>query len=679
VNFFEHQQLARRNTRVMVVLYLLAVIGVIVAVDAVIAGIYLWTQSGSTLEPRRAPLTLAAVPPGLLVWGALGTAAVIFLVSLFHTLRLAGGGDAVAEMVGARRVAPETRDPLERRYLHVVEEMAIASGMRVPKAYVMDHEAGINAFAAGYEVSNAVVAVTRGTLEKLTRDELQGVIAHEFSHILNGDMRLNVRMLGILQGIVFIGAIGEFLLRTVGRGSGRKDGAAPLLAAGLGLFVIGVVGLVFARLIKAAVARQREFLADASSVQFTRNPEGIAGALDQIRVASHGARIDSRRAEELSHMFFGPSVKVWFSNVFATHPPLGARIRRVDPRFDAERYRRTREAALRPEADAGLAQDKDDARRRQAARWAMTHAVLTGLPAGRRLGDLSAGWARSADESAALVGTLDADKVDFATRLIEALPEWLREQMRERAGAEAVLIALMLVPQDVVREAQLAALRALGLEALAQAAQATDRRLAAERDPIAAAFRLPVLDLALPALKQGSADQRRQLLAALEAVIHADRRVTLHEFVVMTLMRHQLEDRGEATRVRFRSLAAVRAEAQALLWLQCLAGRPGGPDVLAQLEAAYRAGLQAMTLDAAPPPRDLEARPSLEAAQAGLERLRALAPLAKARLVKGLFAAASHDGTLRVAEVELLRLTGAVLDCPLPPLITEIDPATLEA
>ena len=196
------------------------------------------------------------MPPALLVWGALGTAGVIFAVSLFHSLRLGGGGDAVAQMVGARPVAAESHDPLEQRYLNVVEEMAIASGVRVPKSYVMDHEAGINAFAAGYEVSNAVVAVTRGALEKLTRDELQGVIGHEFSHILNGDMRLNVRMLGILQGIVFIGAIGQFLLRTVGRGAGRKDGAAPVLAAGVGLFAIGAIGLVFARLIKAAVARQ---------------------------------------------------------------------------------------------------------------------------------------------------------------------------------------------------------------------------------------------------------------------------------------------------------------------------------------------------------------------------------------------------------------------------------------
>jgi len=226
-------------------------------------------------------------------------------------------------------------------------------------------------------------------------------------------------------------------------------------------------------------------------------------------------------------------------------------------------------------------------------------------------------------------------------------------------------------PQNV------SALRALGEDRLADAALATEQRLAAERDPIAAAFRLPVLDLALPALKAGDAQARGQLIAALEAVVHADRRVTLHEFVVLTLMRHQLENAGQATKIRSRALEGVRAQVTMLLWLLCLAGRPAGSDAEDKVDGAFRAGLRAMGLTETPPPRD--SKPSLEAAQKGLEQLRALAPLAKARLVKGLFAAASFDGTLRVAEVELLRLTGAVLDCPLPPLIAEIDPATLKA
>jgi len=210
-------------------------------------------------------------------------------------------------MVGARLVPSNTADPLERRLRNVVEEMAIASGVRVPEVYVMDDERGVNAFAAGWDVSGAVVAVTRGTLETLTRDELQGVIAHEFSHILNGDMRLNVRMIGVLAGIVFISSIGEFIMRSM---RGSRDGKGGLVLAGLALFIIGYVGLFFARLIKSAVSRQREFLADASSVQFTRNPDAIAGALDQIRSSGAGTLIANRYAEEMSHMFFGAAVKV---------------------------------------------------------------------------------------------------------------------------------------------------------------------------------------------------------------------------------------------------------------------------------------------------------------------------------------------------------------------------------
>ena len=282
MTFFEHQSHARRNTRVMVLLFAAAVIAVVVSVDLVLGALYVWSNDEL--------FTLKAVPAGVYIGGAAGTAALILAVSLFNVARLAEGGVAVARMVGARRVPPDTAEPLERRLRNVVEEMAIAAGVRVPEVYVMDGERAINAFAAGWDVSGAVVAVTRGTLERLTRDELQGVVAHEFSHILNGDMRLNIRMLGVLAGIVFIGSIGEFVMRSV-RESRDSKGVSGIFLFGLALFIIGYVGLFCARLIKAAVSRQREFLADASSVQFTRNPDGIAGALDQIKSSAAGTLI----------------------------------------------------------------------------------------------------------------------------------------------------------------------------------------------------------------------------------------------------------------------------------------------------------------------------------------------------------------------------------------------------
>jgi len=591
LNFFEHQEQARRNTRVLVLLYALAVAGVVAAVTAAAAGAWLYS---------RGPLEARVVPPGLLWSAALGTLGVILLVTLVQTLRLGASGEKVAELAGARAVHPETRDPLERRYLNVVEEMAIAAGTRVPKAYLMPGESAINAFAAGTDVSNAVVAVTRGALETLTRDELQGVIGHEFSHILHGDMRLNLRMMGVLAGIVFIGAIGEFAMRSAGRAGGRREGAAAVVLAGLALLVIGYTGLFFARLIKAAVARQREFLADASAVQYTRNPEGIAGALDQIAASTRGALIGNRYAEDMSHMYFGESVKLRLQGLFATHPPLDERIRRVHPGFERQPYRERRAAAI--------AAREDEARRRAAAEGLLAAAVIT------------------AQAGAEQVGALDDEKLGRAQRLIEALPWSLREAVRESAGAKAAVLGLLAPGSESAR--------------------------------LAAKLHLPLVDLALPALKSLDEPARRAFLAEAQAAARADQRVSLREFVLLSLLRHQLAPPPPVAQGR--RLEDLRSEAQALLSLIAHAGRG---------EAAVGFGAAAQTIGL----RDVEllGREALtpEAADAALDRLRALAPLAKALLVKAMFVAASADGTVQVAESELLRLAGAVLDCPLPPLL----------
>src|SRR5947209_13313517 len=414
LSFFEHQQLARRNSRVMVALFLLSVVAIVLAVDLVIGVIYLFTDD-APVAPG-----LAGVPREVLATGAVVTVAIIAVVSLWNIVGLAGGGAKVARMLGARKVSADTRDALERRFVNIVEEMAIASGVRVPEAYVMDGEKGINAFAAGWTVSGAVVTVTRGTLERLTRDELQGVIGHEFSHILNGDMGLNIRMIGVLAGIVAIGSIGTFLMRMATEADDIRA-AVPLIAIGLALFIIGYTGLFFARLIKASVSRQREFLADASSVQFTRNPDGIAGALDQIRSTSGGALIRGRYAEEMSHLFFGQGIKVQLAGLFDTHPPLDERIRRVNPGFQPSTYRRGRAAA---------------------AELPVVGKVEAVAPAGRRAADLGTAWGRSAAESAQLVGALSPEKLGYAERLLKQIPAALRETMRDTDGAAAAVIAL---------------------------------------------------------------------------------------------------------------------------------------------------------------------------------------------------------------------------------------------
>jgi Zn-dependent protease with chaperone function len=660
LNFFEHQQLARRNSRVMVVLFFIAVAAVVAAVDLVLAVAYVWSAAGNEfLVPRDEHRSFAAlierVPAGVYAWGAIVTAGLIFLVSLIKVARLGGGGAAVAQMAGARRVAPNSTDPLERRFLNVVEEMAIASGVRVPQVYVMDNERGINAFAAGWDVSGAVVAVTRGTLETLNRDELQGVIGHEFSHILNGDMRLNLRMLGVLAGIVFIGSIGEFIMRGV-RESRDSKGAGGVFVAGLALFVVGYIGLFFARLIKAAVSRQREFLADASSVQFTRNPEGIAGALDQIRASGRGALISASCAEDMSHMFFGESLRLRLGGLFATHPSLEERIARVHPRFQSPAYRQRRPSggapAEAPAAAAGFAGE---------------------VPAaGRRTADAGAAWGRSAVESAALVGTLNAGKLDYASRLLAALPPQLREALRDPEGARAAMVALLIAPKEEVMQQQ--------LDAVARATTLAERvrALLPFTRGLALGFHLPVIDLALATVKVAPETAKLQLVAALEAAAYADRRVSLHEFVVLTLVRDQLAPKTKPGAAPAKRIAELAGAAATVLALVVHSGTRSDATGARQeaVQAAMRAGAKILGL-----PEDAPARAalSLEAARGALEALKELAPMQKAVLVKGLFAAVTADGTIRVAEAGLMRLVGAVLDCPLPPLLSEIDPGSLQA
>jgi Zn-dependent protease with chaperone function len=282
MNFFEHQEAARRNSRRLVVLFALAVIAIVIAVN--VAATVLFQMFAAPVGLRWQS---GSLPNGFYFTNTVVVLGLIFGGTLLEMNRLKAGGVAVAQMVGAREVDTSTRDLLDRRLVNIVEEMAIASGVPMPRVFVMDAETSINAFAAGHSIDDAIVAVTRGTLTRLSRDELQGVIAHEFSHILNGDMRLNLRLIGVLYGLLIVALAGRFLLELGGRSRGggdRSSGSAiaVLVAAGLALWVLGYIGVFFGRLIKAGVSRQREFLADASAVQFTRNPDGIGGALRKI-------------------------------------------------------------------------------------------------------------------------------------------------------------------------------------------------------------------------------------------------------------------------------------------------------------------------------------------------------------------------------------------------------------
>jgi len=666
LNFFESQELARRTTRLLVFLYLLAVGavagavclglgtayalaimygGVPPTVDVVIDGKHL---GGAFLEIMR-----HGVPTSVYAWGAGVTLLVIFGATLYKVWRLSDGGVTVAEMVGARMVDSGSATPEERRLLNVVEEMAIASGVSVPPAFVMDRESGINAFAAGYSPNEAVIAVTQGALQTLSRDELQGVIGHEFSHILNGDMRLNVRLMGVLFGIVCIAQFGEFLIRatanTMVRESRENRGAGIILVfVGIALTLIGFLGLEFGRLIKAAISRQREFLADASSVQFTRNPDGIAGALDTIASSQRTTLVNDVHAEELSHMFFVQGVSNWMGAVFDTHPPIEERIRRVRPGFQRARYRAQRE----PESARPIA-------------------VLDG--AGNVVKTIGTDWGRGAAQAtavaaiAASVGNPTPEHVDFARRLLAAIPASLRERLASPEGAQQVVFALAIVGDDAARRVKLEAVRGRRGEEMAHAVQAAyDEALAAG---LGRAHALPLIAIALPVLKALKQGERDALVEDVAKVVEADGRVTLGEFVLSTMLRQQLrEGAGRPVASKYRSVAEVEDDARVVLSLVAHAA-------LAETGAAYARGADYLGLNVREPLPTAEL--STARVSASLERLRLVAPLAKPRVLKACLDAASADGNITLAEAELVRMVAATLDCPVPPVLADLDPTTL--
>ena len=637
MDFFEQQHRARRHTGLMVLMFLIAVAGIVLAVNVVGGWIYLYATDRPLLPVAHA---LTAVPRSAYVVTTLVVLGVVAWGTLTRMYDLSGGGASLALMVGARRVKRDSQSLPDRRLLNVVEEMALASGIVVPQVYVMDGEPAINAFAAGYSPNEAAVIVTRGTLDKLSRDELQGVVAHEFSHILNGDMRLNVRLLGVIAGIVLIGSIGGFIMR-IGQGGRGTRGDIRVWLVGLVLWLLGSVGVVAARLIKSAISRQREFLADASAVQFTRNPEGIGGAL--YKIGQHGSAVGERHAEEISHMCISVPVSDFLDfEWFGTHPPLEERIERVmGPRGVAllqEREERAPAPAREaPSGAAGVELPEE-----------MLAAAGFGTPAQREL--------RTTREALiASVGSPSTAHVEYARRILEQLPGELRAAAGNAEGGRA-LLAAMLLGEGEVRARQLEMIRAQAGETLAARAAS----LAELLRPLGPRARMPLFDLASPSLKRMEQGARDTLRRMLKDLAEADRRLTVGEFVLLTLCeRHLAAAPKGAPPVKHRSIEAVAGEAGVLMSLLAHAGGSGVP--------AFDAGMSALGLagGALRAPAEL----TIAAVESALYELKLLAPLKKPLLIKACLEVVMADGKLTVAEGELMRAICAALDSPLPPIL----------
>ena len=655
-DFFDRQDQAHRRTGRLVLLFGAAVVAIILAVYAAFTGILV--ASGSKTPENIPPL----LDPMRLVVVAAITGTVILLGSLFKVFSLREGGAPVARSLGGRLVDGTTSDPSERRLLNIVEEMALASGTPVPAVYVMDDEPGINAFAAGYAPGDAVIGVTRGAIDHLDRDQLQGVIAHEFSHVLNGDMRLDLKLLGTLHGILLLALIGQILMRVVSYGgssrSSRDDdkkdnGAMAFFLMGVALFAIGYIGVFFARLIKSAVSRQREFLADASAVQFTRNPEGIAGALKKIGGLSEHGLIKSPGAEEASHMFFGAAVAS-ISSLMASHPPLEERIKRLDPNFDGvfpevaedEHVEVAGPTASKRKSDAGIG------------------GLGKILPGVNIPGGLGGAIVMPAMAAVASVGAPKPEHMAYAADLLAGLPPLVTAASREPFGAACMIYATLLDADDDVRARQLAIVDGSGAPGMA----AETTRLADALATLGPEARLPIVDLAIPALRGLSPDQYDRFRLSVFHLVQADNRLSLFEFALGRVLFRHLHRQFKQTppaQIRYTAIGPLMSRASYLLatiaWI--------GQDDPAAVQAAYAAGLEKIGPTDAAPTLPAREQCSISSLDGVLDELAAASPPIKKRVLEGCAATIAADGKVTVEEGELLRAIADSLDCPMPPLL----------
>jgi Zn-dependent protease with chaperone function len=630
MNFFEHQDKAHQNSQKLFGLFALSIALMIVAIY--IASLFFF---------RMAPYIWWH--PGLFLAVTVVTIAIISLASAYKIIMLREGGWVIAEQLGGRQIISDIASEKERQLLNIVEEMAIASGIMVPEVYILDRELSINAFAAGYTPNNAVIGVTRGTLDALERDELQGVIGHEFSHILNGDMRLNLRLIGVLHGILFIYLAGELLLRSRG---GSRDKGMPIWAFGLILMGIGGIGLFCGRLIKSAVSRQREFLADASAVQFTRNPDGITSVLHKLE--NSDSRLISPHAETASHMFFGKVSNTHFwEEMLATHPPLKERISRIRgvkiPKGEKAAYSpvsRVTQNGLNQDGLMGFASSSIN------ATPTVSHTAVT------------------PEEIIDRVGSVTPEHFAHAQALLAQLPESLRLNLREQQGAMAILFALALDLNPQIQELQINWLREVQPPELVEQTLALGKEIA----QLDANIRLPLVDLTIPAFRQSPAKNCQRVCKCIQGLVKAKGKLSLWDFVLQLILWHRLQtiiNPEVQITVKFDSVEQIWSDA--LLVISALA-RIGNtkPD---NINYAFRSGIYRLpnSLELEKPEAPLSG--SFADIKKSLENLRLATPKLKQSIVDACAHTVLVDSKVTPQAADLLRAIAMTLDCPIPPFL----------
>jgi Zn-dependent protease with chaperone function len=679
-DFFDRQIAARARTARMILYVAICVVLIIPIVYVACVGMLIILERRPTTlgvmqwleSPGKAPpttggffirsLRTALGPfeignPRLFVVIAGYTSMIIIGGTIIKFVECARGGATVARAMGGRLIYPNTAERVERRLLNVVEEMSIASGTPVPPVYVLDWSLSINAFAAGFTPGDAVITVTRGVLEYLSRDEIQGLVAHEFSHILNGDMRLNLRLVALLNGIVFLAIVGLWIVHSA-RSIAEETGvpvfhffaSGALYIIGWALYLIGSIGVIPAAIVKSAVSRQREYLADASAVQFTRNPSGIAGALKKIGGLTAGSSVQHPVAEEINHMFFGPATSKAIDRLFSTHPPLVARIRRLDPEFNGKFIEVVR-APVDPVMPIWGTVDQEVAERIK-----RRSAQLRGLSTGPAVISVAC------TSAVAAIGAPTPEKMEYAAALLSTLPDPILAACHDPFLARALVFALVLQSSgSEIRKAQMELISRQS----ETGTEAATRQLLGSLVGVGDEGRMPLVELAMPALKTLSPLQFHTFRSVLEQLIKTDERISIFEFALAkSLIRHLRQHFGQEkpTVTKYRDGKAVTQHLGVVL---SVLARAGHDEVGA--ERAFVAGTQRLDVGASKLASQNEC--TLAAFDAALNELALADHRLKRRILEACAACVTADECVAVPEAELFRATADALDCPVSPLL----------
>ena len=625
MNFFEHQHSAKKKTTLLVFLLVIAVCCLIaITILAITIFLYFFQSHTTSIQAYQTYTTSLSsnffhiISSDIFLWVIAGVVSVVGIGSLYKLVKLSQGGKYVAESLGGRLLHPNSQNPTEKKILNVVKEMAIASGNPVPSVYVLADNS-INAFAAGLSRRDAVIGVTQGCIELLNRDELQGVMAHEFSHIHNGDMRLNMRLIACLHGILVIGLIGSFIIRG---SSGyrysrhRNKNRGQQMVLGLALVAIGYSGTFFGNIIKAAVSRQREFLADASAVQFTRNPLGISSALKKIGASNYGSTIYQANASEFSHLFFGEGIKNKFNSLMATHPPLDDRIRRVEPRWNGQ-YPSIDSTSIPNISNPRLVQTKDS--------------II--------------------DKAIDTAGEPSDVTLLISKELIKKIPRRIMTAAHEPFSARALIYCLLIDQDTKIQQQQLERLQ----KNAAPESYAEVRLLLDDIHSLEKHYHLLLIDLSIPALKLLSAPQYNDFKKNLAQLIKADKAVSLFEWCLYRIVTHTVEIKSHKEN---RSLRQCQQSIEILLSAVVDHGENSQPN------QAFASGKKVLGLDNIV----LLGGYSFKAVDNALNELSQLKPLQKPILLRAIMACINHDGKVNTQEAELFRAIADTLNCPIPPL-----------